>query len=84
VSLLIAQMIVGHGRLWLTGQSGAPPDSLVNFSRGAFFISRERRVRHRATTGQFGAPQAGAGLADYSHFFSNHFPLFLAMPLALS
>jgi hypothetical protein len=27
---LIAQMTVGRGRLWLTGQSGAPPDSPVN------------------------------------------------------
>jgi hypothetical protein len=41
---LIAQMTVGRGRLWLTGQSGAPSDISVNFSRGTF-ISRERRVR---------------------------------------
>jgi hypothetical protein len=39
---LIAQMTIGRGRLWLTGQSGAPPDSPVNYSCGAFFISRER------------------------------------------
>jgi hypothetical protein len=32
-------------RRWFTGQSGAPPDSLVNFSHVAFFFSRERRVR---------------------------------------
>jgi hypothetical protein len=30
---------------WLTGQSGAPPDSPVNFSRTPLIISRERRVR---------------------------------------
>jgi hypothetical protein len=47
---LIVQTTVGHGRLWLTGQSGAPPDCPVNFSRGAFFISRERRV-HRQRLG---------------------------------
>jgi hypothetical protein len=84
-SSLITQMTVGRGRLWLTGQSGAPPNSPVIFSRGDCFISRERRVRRRASlgTGQSGAPQAGAGLADYSHFFSNPFPLFLAMSLAL-
>jgi hypothetical protein len=69
---LIAQTTVGHGCLWLTGQSGAPPNSPVNFIRDAFFISQERRVRRQASlgTGQSGAPQAGAGLADYSQFFS--------------
>jgi hypothetical protein len=30
---------------WLTGQSGAPPDSPVNFSHVAFLHSREQRVR---------------------------------------
>jgi hypothetical protein len=30
---------------WLTGQSGAPSDSPVNFSRTPLIISRERRVR---------------------------------------
>jgi hypothetical protein len=30
---------------WLTGQSGAPPDSPVNYSYVAFFVYRERRVR---------------------------------------
>jgi hypothetical protein len=44
---LIAQMTVGCGRLWLTGQFGAPPDSQVNSNRDAFFISRERRVRRQ-------------------------------------
>jgi hypothetical protein len=36
---------VGRGRRWLTGQSGAPPDSPVNYSHVAFLFSRERRVR---------------------------------------
>jgi hypothetical protein len=48
---LIAQMTVGCGRLWLTRQSGAPPESPAVFSRDAFFISRERRVRRRASLG---------------------------------
>jgi hypothetical protein len=39
-------------RLWLTRQSGAPPDSPVIFSRGAFFFSREWRVRRRCTWAQ--------------------------------
>jgi hypothetical protein len=30
---------------WLTGQSGAPPDSPVNFSRTPLNFSRERRLR---------------------------------------
>jgi hypothetical protein len=29
-------------RRWLTGQSGAPPDSPLNFSHVAFSVSRER------------------------------------------
>jgi hypothetical protein len=44
--LLIAQTTVGRGRLWLIGQSGAPPDSPVIFSRDTFSFSREQRV-HR-------------------------------------
>jgi hypothetical protein len=32
-------------RRWLTGQSGAPPYSSMNFSHVAFSFSRERRVR---------------------------------------
>jgi hypothetical protein len=39
---------------WLTGQSGAPPDSLVNFSRTPLNFSRERRLRHGRLTGQSG------------------------------
>jgi hypothetical protein len=36
---------VGAGDRWLTGQSGAPPDSPVNYSHVAFCFSRGRRVR---------------------------------------
>jgi hypothetical protein len=61
--LLIAQTTVGRGRLWLIGQSGAPPDSPVIFSRDTFSFSREQRV-HRwrlghgrwRLTGQSGGP----------------------------
>jgi hypothetical protein len=38
----IAWPIVGAGDHWLTGQSGAPPDSPVNFSHVTFLHSRER------------------------------------------
>jgi hypothetical protein len=34
------------GDRWLTGQSGAPPDSSVNYSHVALSVSREQRV-HR-------------------------------------
>jgi hypothetical protein len=34
---------VGRERHWLISQSGAPPDSLVNYSHIAFFFFRERR-----------------------------------------
>jgi hypothetical protein len=40
---------------WLTGQSGAPPDSPVNFSRTPLNFSRERRLRHGQLTRQSGA-----------------------------
>jgi hypothetical protein len=41
---------------WLTGQSGAPPDSPVNFSHTPLNFSRERRLRRGRLTGQSGAP----------------------------
>jgi hypothetical protein len=41
---------------WLTRQSGAPPDSPVNYSHVAFSVSQERRVRRGRLTGQSGAP----------------------------
>jgi hypothetical protein len=40
----IAQPTVGAADRWLTGQSGAPPDSPVNFSRTSPTNSRERLV----------------------------------------
>jgi hypothetical protein len=36
---------VGPADHWLTGQSGAPPDSPVIFSRMSLITSRERRLR---------------------------------------
>jgi hypothetical protein len=41
----IARPTVGTVDRWLTGQSGASPDSPVNFSRTPLNISRERRLR---------------------------------------
>jgi hypothetical protein len=52
----IARPTVGADDRWLTGQSGAPPDSPVNYSHVAFFFSRGRRVRRGRLTGHSGAP----------------------------
>ena len=55
---LIALPTVGAVDRWLTGQSGAPPDSPVNYSRTLPNFSRERPV-HRSSvwrTGQSGVP----------------------------
>jgi hypothetical protein len=51
----IARPTVGLVDRWLTGQSGASPDSPVNFSRTLLTVSRERRLRRRRLTGQSGA-----------------------------
>jgi hypothetical protein len=56
---------VGPADCWLTGQSGAPPDSPVIYSRTPLLKSREQPVRQsqpgapdsvRCTTGQSSAP----------------------------
>jgi hypothetical protein len=51
---------VGAVDRWFTGQSGAPPDSPVNYSRTPLNISRERRLHRGRLTGQSGAPLDGA------------------------
>jgi hypothetical protein len=43
----IARLTVGSADRWLTGQSGAPPDSLVNYSRTPPSSSRERPIDQR-------------------------------------
>jgi hypothetical protein len=52
----IARPTIGTVDRWLTGQSGAPPDSPVNYSRTPLIASRERRLRRGWLTGQSGAP----------------------------
>jgi hypothetical protein len=46
------------GDRWLTGQSGAPPDSPVNYSRTPLIFSREWPFHRRPAwrTAQFGVP----------------------------
>jgi hypothetical protein len=48
----IVQPIVGAGDRWLTGQSGAPPDSPVNYSRTPLCFPESSRF----TAGQPSAP----------------------------
>jgi hypothetical protein len=52
----IARPTVGVVDRWLTGQSGAPSDSPMNYSRTPLNFSRERRLHRGRLTGQSGAP----------------------------
>jgi hypothetical protein len=61
----ISRPTVGAPDRWLTGQSSAPQDSPVNFSRTLLTVSRERRLRRRRLTGQSGAPPDSPVI--YSH-----------------
>jgi hypothetical protein len=62
----IPRPTVGPADCWLTGQSGAPPDSPVIYSRTPLIASREQPVDRRRSgapdtvrciTGQSGAPR---------------------------
>jgi hypothetical protein len=70
---------------WLTGQSGAPPDSPVNYSRMPLANSRERPFHQsqpgapdtvRCTTGQSGAPRPSNLLAVHNQLLHNCFSCF--------
>jgi hypothetical protein len=65
----IARPTVGAVDRWLTGQSGAPPDNPVIFSRTSLIVSRERRLRRRRRSGDSGAPPDS--LVIYSHTSSS-------------
>jgi hypothetical protein len=84
----ITRPTVGPTDCWLTGQSGAPPDSPVIYSRTPLSKSREQRVRRcqpgapdtvRCTTGQSGAPRLSRLLAASSQAFPFDFSLILAL-----
>jgi hypothetical protein len=73
---------------WLTGQSGAPPDSPVIYSRTPPFNSRERPFHQsqpgapdtvRCTTGQSSAPRLSRVLAARAKSFPFVFSLILAL-----
>jgi hypothetical protein len=84
----IARPTVGSADHWLTGQSGAPPNSPVNFSRTPPFSSREQPFHQsqpgapdtvRCTTGQSGAPRLSRVLAARAKSFPFVFSLILAL-----
>jgi hypothetical protein len=77
---------------WLTGQSGAPPDSPVNYCRtppsnpesGEFIADKPAPPDTvRCTTGQPGAPDQSCCLAAHSQVFFNLFLFFSALFLTL-
>jgi hypothetical protein len=84
----IPRPTVGPTDCWLTGQSGASPDSSVIYSRTPSVKSQEQLVRLgqsgapdtvRCTTGQSGAPRLSRLLAASSHSFPIVFSLILTL-----
>jgi hypothetical protein len=78
----IARPTVGSADRWLTGQSGAPPDSPVIYSRTPPFSSREWPFHQgqpgapdtvRCTTGQSSAPRLSRVLAARAKSFPSVF-----------
>jgi hypothetical protein len=79
---------VGVGGRWLTGQSGAPPDSPVNYSRtplskpeSSEFTADQPGAPDtvRCTTGQSGVPDRAGVCCTYPTLFPILFSLFLAI-----
>jgi hypothetical protein len=88
----IAWPTVGAGDRWSNGQSGAPPDSPVNYSRtppskpeSSEFTADQPGAPDTVwcTTGQSGAPDQSCCLAAHSQVFSNLFLFFSALFLTL-
>jgi hypothetical protein len=84
----IAQPTVGPADRWLTGQSGAPPDSAVIYSRTPPSRPESRQFTWRqpgapdtvwCTTGQSGAPGLNRVLAARAKSFPFVFSLILAL-----
>jgi hypothetical protein len=84
----IARPTVGSADRWLTGQSSAPPNSSVIYSRTPPFSSRERPFHQsqpgapdtvRCSTGQSGAPRLSRVLAAQAKSFPFVFSMILAL-----
>jgi hypothetical protein len=80
------------GGRWLTRQSGAPPDSPVNYSRTPSKFSREWPVRRswpgapdsvRCTTGQSGVPSRAESWLHTDPLFQSFLFLFFALRTSL-
>jgi hypothetical protein len=78
----ITRSTVGQADCWLTGQSSAPPDSPVIYSRTPPTKSREQPFYQsqpgapdtvRCTTGQSGAPRPSSLLVVHSQLLHNCF-----------
>jgi hypothetical protein len=69
----ITRPTVGPTDCWLTGQSGAPPDSPVIYSRTPLIASREQPVDRRrpGASDTVRCTQTELSLAEQSHLFSN-------------
>jgi hypothetical protein len=81
----ITRPTVGWADCWFTGQSGAPPDRLVIYSRTPPSKSREQPVDRRqpgapdtvrCTTGQSGAPRPSSLLVVHNQLLHNCFSCF--------
>jgi hypothetical protein len=81
----ITRPTVGWADCWLIGQSGAPPDSLVIYSRTPSSKSLEQPVDRRqpgapdivrCTTGQSGAPRPSILFVVHSQLLQNCFSYF--------
>jgi hypothetical protein len=88
----IVRPIVGAGDSWLTGQSGAPPDSPMNYSctllrfpESSLFTAGQPGASDtvQCTTGQSGAPDQSWCWLHIANSFSFSFPVLLSLFLAL-
>jgi hypothetical protein len=88
----IAWPTIGVGDRWLTRQSGAPPDSPMNYSRTPLHFPENSQFTTsqpgapdtvRCTTRQSGAPDQSWCLAAHNQVFSNLFLFFSALFLTL-
>jgi hypothetical protein len=88
----IALSTVGAGDRWLTGQSGAPPNSLVNYRRTPLRFPESSRFiagqlgapdTVRCSTEQSGVPGQSWCWLNFANFSSTLIILFLALFLAL-
>jgi hypothetical protein len=74
------------GGRWLTGQSGAPPDSPVNYSRTPLKFSREWLVRRRPAwcTGHYPVHHRTVGVPDYAESWLHTGTLFQSFSFPVS